>query len=285
MTDDRTVIFLHIGKTAGSTLRQVLKRQFPSSQALTIRARRRPRTDTIADFARLPEEDRLRPRLIMGHTVYGLHDGVPRPCTYITMLRHPVKLTHSQYRYVQRTPSHHHHDAVKNLTLEEYLASKISFEMDNSQTRAIAGDLGTPVGECTDEMLERAKRNLDEHFSWFGLTERFDESLILLRRAFDWRDVRYVSRNVARTRAELTAAQRELLEHTNRLDMELYEYAQRAMDAGIAAEDVFAKELERFKRANHRYRTWGRVTYTWPSAIKRRIKPEVRDLYAEDGGA
>ena len=54
MTDDRTVIFLHIGKTAGSTLRQVLKRQFPSSH-LTVRARQRPRTDTIADFKRLPE--------------------------------------------------------------------------------------------------------------------------------------------------------------------------------------------------------------------------------------
>ena len=149
MTDDRTVIFLHIGKTAGSTLRQVLKRQFPSSQALTVRARRRPRTDTIADFARLPEEDRLRPRLIMGHTVFGLHEGVPRPCTYVTMLRQPVKLALSQYRYVQRIPSHHHHEAVKDMTLEEYVASRISFEMDNSQTRAIAGDLDTPVGECT----------------------------------------------------------------------------------------------------------------------------------------
>ena len=284
MTDDRTVIFLHIGKTAGSTLRQVLKRQFPSSH-LTVRARQRPRTDTIADFARLPEADRLRPRLIMGHTVYGLHEGVPRPCTYVTMLRHPVKLAFSQYRYVQRIPSHHHHEAVKDLTLEEYVASRISFEMDNSQTRAIAGDLGTPVGECTDEMLELAKRNLDEHFSWFGLTERFDESLILLRRTFAWKDVRYVSRNVSRSRADLTQAQRELLEQANRLDMELYAYAQQVMDERIAAEPGFAEELERFKRANHRYRTWGRVTYTWPSAIKRRIKPEVRDLYAEDGVA
>jgi hypothetical protein len=262
----------------------VLKRQFPSSH-LTVRARQRPRTDTIADFARLPEEDRLRPRLIMGHTVYGLHEGVPRPCTYVTMLRHPVKLAFSQYRYVQRIPSHHHHEAVKDMTLEEYVASRISFEMDNSQTRAIAGDLGTPVGECTDEMLEVAKRNLEEHFSWFGITERFDESLILLRRTFDWRDVRYVSRNVSRSRAELTPTQRELLERANWLDMQLYEYAQRVMDERIAAEPGFAEELDRFTRANHRYRTWGRVTYTWPSAIKRRIKPEVRDLYAEDGGA
>ena len=76
-----TIIFLHIGKTAGSTLRPVLKRQFPRSEAITIRARRRPREETLTDFAQLPEADRMRPRLIMGHTVFGLHESVPRPST------------------------------------------------------------------------------------------------------------------------------------------------------------------------------------------------------------
>ncbi|HYX84818.1 MAG TPA: hypothetical protein VE777_07595 [Gaiellales bacterium] len=276
MTGDRTVIFLHIGKTAGSTLRQVLKRQFPSSQVMTVRARRRPREETLSDFARLPETERLRPRLIMGHTVFGLHEGVPRPSTYITMLRQPVRLAHSQYRYVLRTPGHRHHEAAQGMSLEEYVESGLALEMDNSQTRAIAGDIGTPFGECTAEMLELAKRHLDEHFSWVGLTERFDESLLLLRRTLEWRDVRYVSVNVARSRSELTPAQRELIERRNRLDLELYEHAGRLFDARIAAEPGFADELRRFRRANSRYRAWGRLTYTWPSAIKRRIAPEVR---------
>ena len=41
---DETIIFLHIGKTAGSTMRQILKRQFPSSQTMTSTspAMRRP---------------------------------------------------------------------------------------------------------------------------------------------------------------------------------------------------------------------------------------------------
>lgn len=277
VTDDRTVIFLHIGKTAGTTLRQVLRRQFPSSEVMTVRARRRPREETLTDFAQLPEAERLRPRLIMGHTVFGLHEHVPRPSTYVTMLRQPVRLAHSQYRYVLRTPGHRHHVAAQGMSLEAYVQSGLALEMDNSQTRAICGDVGTPFGACTEAMLERAKRNLDEHFAWVGLTERFDESTILLRRTFGWRDVRYVSRNVARSRADLSPQQRELLERANRLDMELYEYAQRVMDARIAAEEGFSEELARFTKANHRYRTWGRVTYTWPSAVKRRIKPEVRD--------
>jgi len=141
----------------GLTLRQILKRQFPSSQTMTVRARRRPREETLADFAQLPEADRLRPRLIMGHTVFGLHEHVPRPCRYVTMVRDPVRLAVSQHRYVLRTAGHRHHELAQGMSLEEYIESGLALEMDNSQTRAIAGDIGTPYGGCTPEMLEIAK--------------------------------------------------------------------------------------------------------------------------------
>jgi hypothetical protein len=270
-----TVIFLHIGKTAGSTMRQILKRQFRSSERMTVRARRRPREETLADFARMPEADRLRPRLIMGHTVFGLHEHVPRPCSYVTMVRHPVKLAVSQYRYVLRTPGHRHHARVQGMTLEEYVESGFALEMDNSQTRAIAGDVGTPYGGCTDEMLKTAKRNLADHFPWVGVTERFDESVVLLGRTFGWKDVRYVPANVARSSAPPTSEQTALVERMNRLDLELYDHACRLLDERIAGEPGFAAAYERFLRANARYRHWGRLTYTIPSMVKRRFAPEV----------
>lgn len=270
-----TLIFLHIGKTAGSTMRQILKRQFPSSQTMTVRARRRPREETLADFALLPEADRLRPRLIMGHTVFGLHEHVPRPCRYVTMMRDPVRLAVSQHRYVLRTPGHRHHERAQGMSLEEYVASGFALEMDNSQTRAIAGDIGTPYGGCTLEMLETAKRNLAGHFAWVGVTERFDESVVLLGQTFGWGDVRYVSANVAHAGAPPTEAEVDLVRGANRLDLELYEHACNLLDGRIAAEPGFADALEQFQRANARYRRWGRLTYTLPSRIKRRIAPEV----------
>jgi hypothetical protein len=271
VTDDRTVIFLHIGKTAGSTLRQILKRQYPPAQVMTVRAHRRPREETLAEFARLPEQERVRPRLIMGHTVFGLHERVPRPSTYITMLRNPVKLAHSQFRYVLRTPTHRHHEAALGMTLAQYVESGIALEMDNSQTRALSGDLDTPYGACTDEMLERAKRHLDVHFSWVGLTERFDESILLLRHAFGWKDVRYVSVKVARRRADIAPDDRTLLERQNRLDLALYDHARAIVERRIAEADGFAAEYEAFQRANARYRWSGRLTHTWPAAVKRRM--------------
>ena len=271
-----TIIFLHIGKTAGSTLRPVLKRQFPRSEAITIRARRRPREETLTDFAQLPEVDRMRPRLIMGHTVFGLHESVPRPCTYITMVRNPVRLAVSQYRYVLRTPGHRHHDRVQGMPLADYVRSGIALEMDNSQTRAIAGDVGTPYGECTEEMLETARRNLAEHFAWVGVTERFDESIVLLRRTFGWSDVRYMNANVARSTTPPSESDLALIEEMNSLDMALYREACLAFDKRIEAEEGFAEELEQLRRANERYKRWGKLTYTLPARIKRRLAPEVR---------
>ena len=273
---NETVIFLHIGKTAGSTMRQVLKRQFPASQTLTVRARRRPREETLADFARLPEAERLQPRLIMGHTVFGLHEHVPRPCRYVTMLRDPARLAISQHRYVLRTPGHRHHEQAQGMSLEEYVESGLALEMDNSQTRAVAGDIGTPYRGCTPEMLETAKRNLAAHFAWVGITERFDESVVLLGRTFGWPDVRYVSANVARDGASPTEAELEVVRPSHQLEQELYDHARGLLDERIAAEPGFAAALEDFRQANLRYGRWGRLTYTLPSRIKRRLAPAVR---------
>jgi len=275
VTGDPTVIFLHIGKTAGTTLRRVLRRNFPSEDIMVVRARGRPRTETLADFAKLSERARARPRLIMGHTVFGLHELVPRPSTYLSMVRKPRSLVLSQYTFVQRTEGHRHHREVarRNMSLEDYIDSGLALEMDNSQTRAIAGDLDTPYGACTDEMLERAKRNVEGHFAVVGITERFDESLILMQHAFGWRRINYVRANVAPgSRPEPSPRALELIAEHNRLDDELYRWVGERFDAAIAADPGFAAAHERFERANARYRPWGNLTYTFPQRVYSRLR-------------
>lgn len=270
-----TVIFLHIGKTAGTTLRRILRRNFRSAEIMVVRARGRPRTETLDDFGRRPEAERARPRLIMGHTVFGLHELVPRPSTYISMVRKPKSLVLSQYNFVLRTEGHRHHEEVtrRGMSLEDYIESGLSLEMDNSQTRAIAGDLDTPFGKCTEEMLERAKRNVEGHFAVVGITERFDESLVLLQRAFGWRRVNYVSANVAPgKRPEPSARAVELIAEHNRLDDELYRWVGERFDAAIAADPLFEETYERFKRSNALYRPWGNLTYTFPQRVYGKLK-------------
>ena len=252
--EDPTVIFLHIGKTAGTTMRQVLRRSFRASDIMVVRVRGRSREETLERFATLPLATRARPRLIMGHTVFGLHEYVPRPSTYISMVRNPKDLVISQYRYVLRTQNHRHHEVVnsEHMSIEEYIRSGISIEIDNSQTRAIAGDRATPYGECSGAMLEQAKRNIESSFTVVGLTERFDESLILLQHAFGWSHLNYVRANVSPNRdpVELTSSTIALIEEHNRFDEELYRYVTERFDEEIARTPSFEDDLAAFERAN-----------------------------------
>lgn len=277
-TDDPTVLFLHIGKTAGATMRQALRRQYPDRlvmelRAPTVRPGRLRRDGAVEHFASLPEPERARPRLIVGHFTYGLHEAVPRPSTYVTLLREPTALVLSQYHHVRRHPGHLLHEAAKaHPDLRSYIESGISLEMDNSQTRALAGDTTTPFGGCTPAMLEAAKVHLDSAFRVVGITERFDESLVMMREAFGWDRLRYVPINVDRSRREPpTAADLELVRSHNELDLQLYAWAMERFEQARDAIAGFDHALERFRRRNTAFGPWGRLL-----AAPRRLAEHLR---------
>ena len=277
---DPTVIFLHIGKTAGATVRRVLQRNVPPSRVMRIRNPISAEHGFLSDepiraFAGLSAEARARPRLIMSHMMFGLHEHVPRPATYITLFRHPVARVLSGYKNVRRHGEHRFHEMVvsQDMSLEDYVRSGVALELDNSLMRALLGDVETPYGACTAGMLERAKAVMDRHFAVVGLSERLDESLVLLGRTFGWRNIFYVSTNVSPvrlTRDDQPTATIAAIEELNRFDLELYAYADARMRAQVEACEGFSRDLDRFRRGNRLYRRWADVTYTWPRALRRR---------------
>lgn len=102
-------------------------------------------------------------------------------------------------------------------------------------------------------------------FAVVGLTEGFDESLILLRRTFGWSKLHYPPANFSLRRGgrPVPRSVLERIEALNWLDADLYEYAQRRMQQAIDAAAQFDADLRRFRRSNSLYRrTWGAVTYT-----------------------
>jgi hypothetical protein len=268
--DDPTAIFLHIGKTAGWTLRQILYRNVPPRLVMRVRPPAdRPRgflnDEPLKMFAALPEAERARPRLLVSHMVFGIHASVPRPSAYFTVLRDPVARTISQYRHVLRTERHRLHAAAASgeLTLERYVQSGIALEVDNGQARALAGDVSTPFGECTDAVLEAAIANIDAHVVVAGLMERFDETLLLLEDEFAWHNLYYVRTNTAPSgqRLDVSAADRRMIEERNHLDCALYQRMVERFDERVGGDPGFLRRLERFRRGNAIYRPWGRATY------------------------
>jgi hypothetical protein len=247
---NETLLFLHIPKTAGSTMYKVLERQY--SRAKTLRLE----SSQIDRFKTLPAAQRGRYRVIEGHLYFGFHRYIPGASTYITFLRRPVERVLSFYYYARSTPDHYlySHLVSERLDLKTALARELTPELCNGQTRQLAGDeWEDPQRVVTRAALERAQANLT-HFRVVGLLEEFDASLLLLRRAFGWQLPFYVKENVTKKKTDETfrdAETRGLIEEANRLDLELYEYARNLFDEQCrAAGDTFAEELSHFRRSN-----------------------------------
>lgn len=278
------VIFLHIGKTGGSTLREVLNRNFPWSRIVVVRSRDReagrlPREKALDKAQTLPLAVLARAELIQGAVVFGIHEIVPRPSSYITMMRDPVSLAVSQYRYVRRRRDHWLHDEASTMSLVEYVRSGVALEMDNSQTRALSGDRDTPFGRCSHTMLLTAKRNIDERFAAVGITERFDESLLVMRAEIGLSNIHYVRANAAPVgeRYIPTPDAVELLTDLNRFDVELYRHAWARLDSAVARIDNFDSELLRFRETNsgHRRRLGESIARKARNGARRLVQTRV----------
>lgn len=250
---DNTAIFVHIPKTAGTTLARIIDRQYPRRARLHLEHHH----ESVREFKALPKERRAEIRMLRGHIAYGLHTHCPRPAIYFTLLREPIDRIISYYYFVQHSPDHYLYDHANTLgmTLRRYVEDRVSLQVDNMQTRMISGVWTDPgYGECDQTTLALAKHNLQEHFSVVGLTERFDETLLLLKRALGWRNIFHMHHNVTRgrpRRASLDAETLAVLKEHNQLDIKLYQYAQTLLADQICAQDPsFARALQVFQRTN-----------------------------------
>ena len=147
------------------------------------------------------------------------------------------------------------------MTFGEFVTRGVTLETDNWQTRCIAGDVDTAFGHCDRAMLERAKANIDRHFALVGLSEMFDESVVLLTRMYGWRGPCYVPLNRGSAAPETSgfAVAPELVESQIVRDRELYAYASRLLHAVIAGVDCFDDDLAALRRRNAFYYPIGRL--------------------------
>ena len=166
-------IFLHLPKTAGTTLNRLIEWEYPLSEMYSIDP---VFFDWSAAHLRKLSPARLRKtRMFKGHMTFGLHEVLPQPATYITVLRDPVDRVISAYYFMRSYKLHPLYWKLRrgNWTLEDFVRRS---QRDNVQSKIIAGSAyETP---CTREIAEKAKHNLNHHFSVVGLSERFEESLL-----------------------------------------------------------------------------------------------------------
>ncbi|MCB8976647.1 MAG: hypothetical protein H6657_04395 [Ardenticatenaceae bacterium] len=214
------IAFIHIHKTGGTTLQWILRSTLGASycevEPLTIeRDFQQIPWMAPARIADLEYMESMYPQLggIGGHHIQPhmqLHEKYPG-LKYFTFMRDPVKMRASMYQHGVNTLGE------ENCVFEEWLQEEQS---RNRQTKMIAGTAD----------VNKAIEIIEQQQIFVGLTEHFNESLLLLKNLVDSNlNIAYKRMNVAKgeTAAKRLLASEEAraqLQAGNEADMALYEF-------------------------------------------------------------
>ncbi|MGI9285520.1 MAG: sulfotransferase family 2 domain-containing protein [Pseudomonadales bacterium] len=174
------IIFLHIAKTAGTSLVEFFRKILPAEQMMTH-----------GDFVKFPRGHALPPqaiadyRFISGHFGYSYIGKYIKDSYSFTFLRDPVDRVLSFYRFCMNIDMQRQYvvaRAARDLTLDQFMTStrpEIVEMLDNMQTWQLAHMYWQEERKelqhySENEILTLAKNHLTE-FSFVGFTEAFPE--------------------------------------------------------------------------------------------------------------
>ncbi len=213
------LVFVHMHKTGGTTVSHILRSSYGlrHCQVEPWHARWTGPPFGAADLQRVRK---LYPNLksIAGHRVMAYAD-LHEPGTefrYFTLMRDPLKLCASRFQYKVNV------SRKENLDFEEWIQRDWP---RNHQTKWIAGV----------EDVDEAIRVIQNKNIFVGLTERFDESMVLLKALLaNDLNISYRRVNVARDKSlarDLLEddATRQLLIDAQQADLELFDYVRREL--------------------------------------------------------
>jgi hypothetical protein len=216
-----TLVLLHIPKTAGTALRRALDPLFAPDELAHIYLP--PGGIPMTAFTALPEEQRAGLRFVAGHFPWGIHELLPRPVQYVTVLRDPVERVRSLYDHLRARPLPGGRRAIDPGTSMDAFLDQAGDRIDDAMVRMVSGR-GPEEGLDGAARLELAKAHLDEML-FVLLQEHLDRDAHELGRLLGV-DLRLQPVNAApqRTRSIPPDVRRAITER-NQLDIELVAWA------------------------------------------------------------
>mgnify|MGYP001206968250 CR=1 FL=1 len=249
LSNENTIIFHHIPKTAGTTFRSILERQYNVDNIYEIWG---DKNLMIKNFKIIPQKDRFQYKLIYGHQALKLYDYVNKPVV-ITMLRSPVDRIISLYRYVKGFPWHPFYSTVNKYSLKECFQNEIFndwTELCNGQFNSIKNSFNRTNLWQSNYDISTVQSMIDIFHKdiLFGLVEFFDESLIYFNNYIGFTNhIYYYKQKLSRKIINIDEETIEMITQHNLLDIELYQTSVKAFNQMINSyKDSDSKQLERF---------------------------------------
>jgi ABC-type polysaccharide/polyol phosphate transport system ATPase subunit len=265
-TRDRMLLFLYLRHTGCPTLTDILLRNLETKDFLVIDHDEVQESSlgTWPDSAVDKALTRLKPsqiddvRFVWGPYRHGFQTHLPKESASVTILREPLERVVSHYSDWA--------SAAKNAgSLDEVLASgHYPLITDNYMTRILSGVATLDPPEqgataqsnprVTDADFEKAASNLGSYML-VGVTDRFDEMLLLLGADLSWSlsDLVYKPHNATEfhLHVETTTSVRDNILELNRYDAALIERARAHLERRITAYGGdFEGDLALFRKLN-----------------------------------
>lgn len=245
----RNLFFIHIPKTGGATIEELLNNTY---------AKQRICPYYYADDFLTGNQPPDAFSIFYGHNWFYTTQILPTPRFIFTYLRHPVGLAISVYEHIRRNP-HTLHDLLisEAPSLSGFSSHKVFREMvSNPQTRIIGVDTNFKdiyqrvrngkmkpkeanqqlmreiLTEPDDDMLQRACLRI-EQMDFVGITEYFNQSIRALSCKLDLALPELIPQSNAATaqdkamRSEYSDNELKSLLEINKYDIQLYDFALR----------------------------------------------------------
>lgn len=261
-----TTIFMHLPKTAGSSLQAALEACYTRESICKLEPDPR---DAAKGFVCMPLDQRQQVRLLSGHQLFGLHRHANPGARYIALLRDPLMRAVSDLNHRKRTKG----ETLSSAELCDALAGHPAEGLatrDNLYTRWLAAEPGQAEVyedriEPDENAYERAKQNVKTHFACLGVTEHFFVSAAMISQALSIEFDRMPRLNVSPVPTRMNpedpqwqnamAAFRE----RNSYDDRLYADACERVEAGAKLPEIAraATQLEKLGRRVSPMRAWG----------------------------
>ncbi|NIA30111.1 MAG: sulfotransferase family 2 domain-containing protein [Actinobacteria bacterium] len=227
----RVFFHIHIWKTAGSSFLNICRNNFGRAFHRDIML--------IQEWFLSTEQLRW---LLMYHNwirCYSCHmlsgdlpyDAEDAEVIGISFVRDPIDRFVSSYNYMM--DDNYHGGYSKRIDFDE-LYTRTFVDVDNPWWRnGQAHIIGGNTAE--EEALGKIRKNLENDRLILLVTERFDESCIVLERLFpdDFKDCSYIRYNVSAKKKNIAESQRKVVSKYMDLDTELLKLANNYLDAKL----------------------------------------------------